>query len=192
MPGEPRILAGFVQGTLDTVVRHEQATGRAITERLPAETLARVRSALPVSWLPLRDDVAITESLFEAVGEEGAKRIFRDAMAGSMDKGFLGPLVRGAVALLGRRPDRLLRWAPKVWFTIYRDAGELVYAEEAAGARLEILRAPALLAEHRPYMVGSAAAVEGGMAALGCEVSCELQALRPRPILAVRWKPEPL
>ena len=190
MPGEPRILAGFVQGTLETVVRHEQASGRAITARIPAATLERVRGALPVSWLPLQDDLDLTESLFQVAGEEGAKRVFRDAMASSMDKAFLGPLVRGAVALLGRRPDRLLRWAPKVWFTLYRDAGELVYGDEPDGARLELLRAPGFLATSRSYLVGSAAAVEGGMAALGCEVSCDLRALEPRPCLAVRWKRE--
>jgi hypothetical protein len=187
MPDEPRILAGFVQGTLETALRHEQASGRAISGRIAAETLARVRRALPIAWLPLRDDLEITERLFEAVGEERAEQIFREAMAGSMEKGFLAPLVRGAVALLGRRPERLLRWASKVWFTIYRDAGDLVYAEEPDGARLELLRAPALVAESRPYLVGVAAAVEGAMGALGCAVRCELRETEPHPVLSVRW-----
>ncbi len=185
---EPRILAGFVQGTLDTVRQVEGRTGLRIAERLPAETVARVRKALPVSWLPLQLDVELTAALFDGAGTEEAVRVFRDAMAGSMDKSFLGPLVRGAVALLGRSPERLLRWAPKVWSAIYRDAGDLAVGPHPEGLVLEWLHAPRLAASQRDYLLGIAGAVEGALAALRIESQCRLEEPADDPTFIVRWK----
>lgn len=194
MAPEPRILAAFVQGTLDTVRRFEREAGVDVVGRLAPGTLREIEAALPVRWLPLRHDVELTEALFAAAGPEAARRVFRDAMAESMDRGFLGPLVRGALRLLGRSPERLLRWTSKVWVTLYRDAGELVVAETTGeGAlRLELLRAPASMREKPDYLHGMAAAVEGGMRALGLDVRCRLVARAGDPSFEVRWKPEPV
>lgn len=187
---EPRILAGFVQGTLEIAREAERERGLSILSRLPGETLGEIDAAMAIAWLPAAHDVALTEAIFAEAGPERGSAIFREAMARSMSKGFLSPLVRGAVSLLGRSPERLLRWSSKVWGTIYRDAGELALSGEDADGklRLELLHAPPLLREHRTYLLGTASAIEGAMAALQCEVTCHLELGVETPTVLVRSK----
>jgi hypothetical protein len=190
MGNEPRILAAFVQGTLETAQKLEQERNLAVTSQVADETLARIGSAIPVAWLPVRFDIELTNALFQAAGTEGATRVFREAVGGSMHKSFLGPLVKGAVSLLGRSPERLLRWTSKVWMTIYRDAGELVLTEADVGgsARLELVRPPEILIENTDYLRGLAAGIEGGLAALGTETTCRLDSGGASPSFTVTWK----
>lgn len=189
MPPEPQILAAFVQGTLDVVRRCESQLGRSISDRVPAPTLERIGSASAISWLPLRDDVDLTAALFAVAGEERSRLALREVMAEAMEKRFLRALTQGASALLGRSPERLVRWAPRVWEAIYRNAGHLVAQCSDAAGELELLDAPQSIVASPCYFEGTAAAVEGALAWFGADAQCRVVEGAARPTIAVRWKP---
>jgi len=188
----PRILASFVQSTLDAVARRDAALAARVRDRLRPETRSAIESASAIAFVPIELDVELTEALFEVAGEGRACGILRENLSSSFEAPILRSFVSAALRMLGRSPERLLRWAPKVWAQLYRDAGEMRFEGAAGGtARLELARLPDCVATSRPYMVGLAAAIEASFDLMEVAGEVHLAEHDPaagRACIALAWK----
>ncbi len=188
----PRIFAGFVRSTLDTVARVDADLGARVRGRLLPETLRVLEHASAVSYVPVEIDVEVTERLFDEAGATRACEVLHENLSISLETPLLSALVSGALRLFGRVPARVLGWASKMWSQIYRDAGTMEWIpEEPAGGRFELRELPACVAASRPYLIGIAAAMNAGLEMIGVEGDVEIERVdvAGRSVtLRVSWK----
>ena len=162
---QPRILAGFVQGTLASL---EPALAERVRGRLAPDVRAALERSGRLSWLAVEVDVALTHAIYAELGAGRARELFRRNLAGALDTPILRSLAQGALRLFGASPARLFSWAPKAWSQIYRDAGEMRFETDPPGAaRLELSRLAEPIAASRDYLDGLAGSIAAGFDFLG-------------------------
>jgi hypothetical protein len=169
----PRILAGFVQGTLAGL---EPAIAARVRARLAPETAATLERSGRLAWLPIEVDVELTHAIYAELGAGRAHELFRRNLSSALDTPILRSLAQGALRLFGASPARLFAWAPKAYAQIYRDSGDMRFETDAPGsARLELSLLPPAIAQSRDYLDGVAGAIAAGfdLMALKGEVTIE-------------------
>jgi hypothetical protein len=188
----PRIFAGFVRSTLDTVDRADAGLGARVRARLQPDTRRALELASAVSYVPVEIDVEVTERLFDEAGATRACEVLRENLSISLEAPLLSALVTGALRVFGRAPARVLGWTPKLWSQIYRDAGTLEWVPEGPEAgRFELRDLPACIAASRPYLVGIAAAMNAGLETIGVDGDVQLDRVDVTArcaTLRVAWK----
>jgi hypothetical protein len=176
----PRILAGFVQGTLAAVSAQDPALGERVRARLAPATRERLARASRIAWVALELDVELTHAIYAELGAVRARELFRRNLSGALEAPVLRSLAQGALRLFGASPARLFGWAPKVYAQIYRDAGAMRFALDAPGsARLELTELPPAVAASRSYLDGMAAAVAAGFDLMGVKGEVRLESHEP-------------
>ena len=188
----PRIFAGFVRSTLDTVDRVDADLGARVRASLKSETQRALELASAVSYVPVEVDVEVTERLFDEAGATRACEVLHENLSISLETPLLSALVSGALRLFGRVPARVLGWASKMWSQIYRDAGTMEWLVEGpAAGRFELRELPACVSASRPYLIGIAAAMSAGLEMIGVEGDVQLERVdvAARSVtLRVAWK----
>lgn len=189
----PRMLAAFVQGTLDSIDGADAELGRRVRARMRPDLLQTLESASRIGFVPLDLDVEITRCLFAEAGPERARHIFRRNMAATFEAPVLRSFMGMAVRLRGGDPARLLDWCSKVWSQIYRDAGSIEFwALGDAAGRFELRGLPEVLAGEPAYLDGLAASISAIFDLLEVPGAVELQAVDAssgRAILSAAWEP---
>jgi len=176
----PRILAGFVQGTLAAVAAQDAALGERVRARLAPATRERLARASRIAWVALDLDVELTHAIYAELGPVRARELFRRNLSGALDSPVLRSLAQGALRLFGASPARIFGWAPKAYAQIYREAGEMRFALDAPGsARLELHALPPAVATSRSYLDGMAAAVAAGFDLMGVKGEVRLESHEP-------------
>ena len=164
----PRILAGFVQGTLAAVSALDPELGERVAARLAPETRDRLTQASRIAWLALAVDVELTDAIYAELGSARAQELFRANLTGALDAPVLRSLAQGALRIFGASPARVFGWAPKAYAQLYKDAGVMRFEQDAPGsARLELEALPACVAESARYLDGIAASIAGGFDFMG-------------------------
>ena len=169
----PRILAGFVQGTLAAL---EPASALRVRARLAPGTLAVLERSSRLAWLPIEIDVELTHAIYVELGAGRAHELFRRNLSAALDSPILRSFAQGALRLFGASPERVFGWAPKAYAQIYRDSGAMRFrAEEPGLARLELSELPPAIASSRNYLDGVAGSIAAGFDLMGVkgEVSIE-------------------
>jgi hypothetical protein len=193
MAAGPRIFAGFVRSSLETVDRIDAGLGARVRARLAPETVRTLEEASSVSYVPVSLDVEVTECLFAEAGAERACEVMRENLSLTFESPLLAALVSGALRLLGRSPARVLGWSAKFWSQLYRDAGTLSYfPETTSSGRLELRDLPECLVASRNYLIGMAAALGAAFELLGVEGDAQLgrvDAAARRADIQLSWKP---
>jgi len=175
MTASPRMLAGFVQSSLESIDHLDPELGRKVRERLKPDSLDAIESAPPIALISVDLDVELTQCFFDVAGFEQARRALRENLRQSFDKPLLRPLLDGAFALFGRSLARTIRWAPKVWGLIYRDAGQMVVSSAREGhVELTLHDIPLVIATSPTYLCGSAETFAGFFDVVGVEGRVEL------------------
>jgi hypothetical protein len=173
----PRILAGFVQGTLSGL---EPALGAGVRARLSPETLATLQRSNRLAWLPIEIDVELTHAIYAELGAARAHELFRRNLSAALDTAILWSLAQGALRLFGASPARFFGWAPKVFAQIYRDAGEMRFElDEPGSARLELSALPPPVAQSRDYLDGVAGAIAAGFDFMGLKGEVTIERHHP-------------
>ncbi len=164
----PRILAGFVQGTLAAVSAQSPELAERVRARLEPATREALGRASRIAWVPIELDVDVTHAIYAELGPQRARELFRTNLSGALDAPVLRSLAHGALRLFGASPARLFGWAPKVYSQLYRDAGEMRFAlDEPGSARLELSGLPPAVAKSRSYLDGVAASIGAGFDFMG-------------------------
>ena len=121
---EPQMRAHHLQSSLEAVDVLGPEVTADVHSRVSPSTLETIRRA-PHDWLPIALDVELTEAIAAVIGIEGVRRWSHDALARSLDKPFMSPLL-GALRVFGVTPAGYTKLGPRGWAGIYRDAGALV------------------------------------------------------------------
>lgn len=194
MEHRPRMLAAFVQGTLESVDRVDPELGRAVRRHMQPEKLRALESASRIAFVPLELDVEVTRCLFEVSGPARAREIFRSNMAATFESPILSSFMAMALRLRGRDPARLLGWCSKVWGQLYRDAGGIEFESLGDDAgRFQLHDLPPLLTAHPEYLDGIAAAISAVFDVLDVPGAAELGAVDAdagRAIIHAAWEPD--
>ena len=187
----PRILAGFVQGTLAGL---EPVVAGRVLARLAPETRATLERSSRLAWLALEIDLELTHAIYAELGAAPAREMFRRNLSAALDTPILRSLAQGALRLFGASPARLFSWAPKAYSQIYRDCGEMKFASDGPGsARLELTRLPPVVAGSRDYLDGIAGAIEAGFDLMDLEGEVTIERLDPpaqRACFRLTWEEE--
>jgi hypothetical protein len=190
----PRILAGFVQGTLAAVSSLDAGLGDAVVARLAPGTHERLTQASRIAWLELDVDVELTHAIYAELGRARAQELFRRNLTGALDAPILRSLAQGALRLFGASPSRIFGWAPKAYGQLYRDAGVMRFEQDAPGsARLELESLPACVAESARYLDGIAASIAGGFDFMGVKGEVCIESHTPsarRATFRLEWDDE--
>jgi len=101
-------------------------------------------------------DLELTDCLFAEAGPEVAAHVLRGEMHLTFERPLLAPLVRGALAIFGRDPGRILRWAPKAWALLFRGMGSLRVESDKASARVSFAGLPPEVAASENWLRGVA------------------------------------
>ena len=157
MSASPRMLAGFIQSSLEAIEGMDAALGREVRARLKPETREAIESASAIGLVSVDLDVELTECFFAVAGAARARAALRENLRQSFDRPILKPILDGAFSIFGRSLGKMIGWAPKVWGLIYRDAGEMVVGEARPGrVRLDLLDVPLVISASPNYLYGSA------------------------------------
>lgn len=187
----PRILAGFVQGTLAGL---PPAVAERVRARLAPETLARLEESSRLAWLPVEMDVELTHAVYAELGAGPAREAFRRNLSSAIDTPVLRSLAHGALRIFGASPARLFGWAPKVYAHIYREAGAMRFESEGAGAaRLELFELPPAIAGSRDYLDGMAGSIAAGFDLMELKGEVTVERLDPagrRASFRLVWEEE--
>jgi hypothetical protein len=185
----PRILAGFVQGTLAGL---EPASALRVRARLAPETVALLERSSRLAWFPIEIDVELTDAIYLELGAGRAHELFRRNLSVALESPILRSLAQGALRLFGALPERLFAWAPKAYAQIYRDSGEMRFQVEEAGvARLELSELPPAIATSRNYLDGVAGSIAAGFDLMGVKGGVTIERfdpLRRRACFRLEWE----
>ncbi len=175
MSASPRMLAGFIQSSLEAIEGMDAALGREVRARLKPETCEAIESASAISFISVDLDVELTECFFAVAGPIRARAALRENLRQSFDRPILKPILDGAFAVFGVSIARMIGWAPKVWGLIYRDAGEMVVSEAREGrVQLDLLGIPLVISGSPNYLLGSAETFAGFFDAAGVDGAVRL------------------
>ncbi|UJR85849.1 hypothetical protein [Sandaracinus amylolyticus] len=165
-PLVPEMRAAHVQENLRSLERLGSDVAARVREAIGPESVAEIEGALRTSWLPAALDVALTGALGRTLGDEAVRRWSREALIASASTPLLRGFVATAMRTLGTS-RAVLRWAPRAWDTIYRNAGELRHEARDDGSVVLVYEGPRELAGDDTYLVGIAGAFEGALEICG-------------------------
>lgn len=175
MSGEPRILAGFVHGTLEVIDAQGGDLGARVRAELKPDTLEAIQNAWSAAWVPVALDVELSLAFCRVAGAEEASEAMRRNMAEAFHKPMLRAVIDGAVRILGLSPGKLVRWAPRIWPLVMKDAGVMRVASEKEGeATVWLEGLPPLIADERDYLMGTASAIAAVFDLAGTAGDCRL------------------
>ena len=156
---EPQIRVAQLKADLEVLPEIWPDRAGRIRVRLRPETLLAIESATRLDWMPFAVDLEVVEAVHAEVGDDGVREWSRRALLRTARAPLLKPLVDGAVRLFGLEPGGVLRFAPKVWGTIFRHCGDLEVVGGDREARVSLVRLPPAV-RHHPFLVSIAGAVE--------------------------------
>jgi hypothetical protein len=128
-PTDPAVRAAFTRAALHDALAVDTAVAARIRAALPAATIAQVLDAWRNAWLPVAIDMDVTEAITAALGPEQSAAFWRKILLETLESPLLKPLLDGVVSIFGLAPESLLRWAPRAWLAIYRNAGTMTVLE---------------------------------------------------------------
>lgn len=106
-----------------------------------SDVITKIDASLRTSWLPIEFDVALSQSVFEVCGSEGAAEWARQAIYQSTRGPLMGPIIDG-LTRLGLGPKHGLRRLPAGWDLVYRNCGSLTCDAQPRSAVLILRDAP--------------------------------------------------
>jgi len=184
--------AVLVRSTLDDIAKDDPELATRMRARMSAAALEQLHDASRVGFVPIGVDVELTEALFAEAGPVLAAETLRSGIAGSLSGPLFGSMIATARAVLGGSLASLLKWSPRVWAAIYRDAGVVVVEETSSTrARLAIEDLPLSVCESPSYLRGTAAAIGGIFDIVGTEGRVELEGPdvdRRRAVFHLHWR----
>lgn len=159
-PG-PAIRGAYLRDAYAVTERLGPGVAARINERLGGETCRALAAVRPDDWAPVELDVALTDAIHVELGDGGLRRANREAFLAAIEGPVLRPLVTGLQRMFGLTPLALLRLAPRLWNTIYRDCGDLVLEQTERAHAIVLEDAPDVLLAAPSYFIGVAGVIDG-------------------------------
>lgn len=131
-----------------------------ILAEVPPGELRRIVRASTFDWLPIGVNLELCRTVHGAAGDAGIRAWGRAAIRRSLESSLFRPVVETATRAFGLTPAALLRIAPLVWRSTFRDAGRLtVTLTSPHTATVQLVGLPGSMRE-RPFLLSIAGALE--------------------------------
>ncbi|UJR82275.1 hypothetical protein [Sandaracinus amylolyticus] len=174
-PALPTIRAAFLHSNLEALGALGPAVAERVRARIPSEVLRDADEAARTAWLPVEHDVVLTEAIEQELGRAAMRAWARDGVLRATEAPLLAPIARSARAIFGITPHAFLRRAPQAWSVLYRDCGQMEYAETSSrSARVGLVGAPTAITRSVAYVEGLAAGLEAAMKLGGADGAVEI------------------
>lgn len=128
----PAVRAAHLKEDLDALEKMDRGFAGRVRARVREETLAAIRAASRVDFLPLALNVEIVQAVHAEGGPDGTRRWTRASMALATGA-YLKPLLNVVVALLAPSPAALYRHVPRAWTLVYRSCGRIEVEDAGPG-----------------------------------------------------------
>ncbi len=159
--------AGFCRGGLEATDRADPELGRRVRAAMDPNILDATENASRLAWLPVAYDVEMTRALFTVAGPARAQAVFRDAMVAALQGPLLKSLFAAAAVIFDNTLKDVFAWTPRVWSTIYRDAGTMKVVDMGPTAVDFVLSdLPQVICDNPNYLLGLAANFEAAFVLL--------------------------
>jgi hypothetical protein len=119
----PEFRASWSKLALKSVRRLAPAERDRVIAAIGEPTLATIRGAGVLAWLPADAHMRIADGVVEVLGETGAENFFRDLMLISFERPLIRPLLDGGLRIFGATPKSVLRMTPQAWSLVSRGCG---------------------------------------------------------------------
>ncbi len=147
------VRARHMKNFLRCVEAQEPSKRDVILGGIPTEDMALIRESSTLAWLPMTINARATEVAWNALGRGGREMFFLRLGVADFDSTLLNTLLSSAVRLFGVDPGRILRWTPRAWTQIYRDATRIeVEVTSDASLRMRFEGLPRCLARAEGWM----------------------------------------
>lgn len=165
---EPEVRAFLLRTLLSGLAARWPEDVPAAHAALGPEALARIEGAPAAGWVPFEWEIAVDRALRALRGEERVRELGRELGRSAVARGLLAPLATATLAMLGRRPQTLLRLTLAGWRIATRGAGdnEIVPGEGPGEVRIRFVGAPPVLRD-RALMLRLSGTVEALFAHAG-------------------------
>jgi hypothetical protein len=182
----PLVRAGVLQGAV--------AASSDVAARLQPSTVAAIDRARRRAWVPMALDLELAEAVARVFPDDDARRAFwRRTRSAAYRDWLFGPLAGAAFRALVK-PPTLVRFAPRIWVRVFKNAGRLdVEQQGRAGAVLALRDAAPAMIGSPVYLAAVAASIEGGLEATGAEggvVIADVDVEGRKATFRATWKPE--
>jgi hypothetical protein len=138
---------------LRCVDAQEPASRDALLAAIPKEDVELVHESAAVAWLPTAINARATEVVWSVLDPKAREMFFLRLGIALLDSSLLNGLVTSAVRIFGVEPGRILRWTPRAWTQLYRDATRIVvYDIEPQSLRIRYESLPCSLARTFGWM----------------------------------------
>jgi hypothetical protein len=153
--------AAQLRCSLEAIERIADGAHAQVFARMRPQTLAAIRSASWLDWLPLEFDIELAEAVAKVLGPTRDRERARQSVLLSFQSPLLHPFVTGVEKVFGFHVGPLLRQSTRAFQHVFREAGWLTLVIGHGNERVLVWsEVPALVFEHRLYFDAIAGAFE--------------------------------
>ncbi|MCR9164011.1 MAG: hypothetical protein ACE37F_02095 [Nannocystaceae bacterium] len=150
----------------------------AVEERTPPDVLRRLHRALPISWAPRDEYMALLGAVVDVIGEDRVRDHFRKTYLQVSRGTLLGPITEGLIRVYRGTPPGVARGAPRAWDMVAQGMGTIT-AEVVprVGTRVLFAYDPALDSRSGVFVNSFAGTFDGFYDRCGVEGRCVVESL---------------
>lgn len=133
-----------------------------LVARLGPEKIARFESCGRLSWVPLEEDLALSNAVEAVLGEGVDYERSRRSTAENMSSPLMRSFLEGARRLFGLDPASALKLVKSGWVTVFKDCGQAAHDPRGPGESVvRITDAPDAMVLAPSYVRALAGAMHG-------------------------------
>jgi len=195
MSDQPAIPTAVARNFTLTLGEQHPAVEEAARSLLDARVVAALQSEPHEAWLPIAAHMRYQQHVYERLGGEAFRRVWRRSMGRTFELPILATLLDAATRLFGAGPLALTKISMRAWVVASRNAGrvELEPVHEPGSAVLRLLDFPPLLFESRAFFEGFAGCYEAFYDVCGADGTLHIVDFDPETRSArfvLRWNDE--
>lgn len=155
---KPEVRSGFLQQELKALEKLDPAVRKRILDRIPKTTVQTIYQVKDNTWLPLEFDIQLSENIMAELDEEAFVKLNLTVNKSLIASSFFGPFIRSALYLFKISPQTLLKIAPQIWNSCYRNCGKIsVVEKELYRIHIVLEDLPLEFVESKPNLIAISA-----------------------------------
>jgi hypothetical protein len=157
----PEIRCRQIRSKIKSLELLDPAVRKRILERFSKDTMQAIQKAKDDQWLPVEYNIALAECAAAETSEEGVFDWSCKAVSYSIKSSVVGPFFIASMNMFKFKPSSVLKVAPQLWKSIYRNCGEFGSSQISANCvHCMIKGLPLVMLRSRPYLIGIAAFIQ--------------------------------
>jgi hypothetical protein len=179
--GGTAVRVRHVKNVLSVIEALPLFTRETVLAAIPASDLQEIRQASGLAWIDVRVLLGVNAAVAAHPDPALLERVFRAVALVDFGSAYLRPFIAGAVSLFGPSPGGFVKWVPRTWGTVLRNAGNVEARDVSAHeARLVHTNLARVLTQSTSWLPGHRAYFDGIFDV----------AKTPGAVLVEQWEPD--